>query len=332
MMNTALMKGLGRTAALLAATGLAVTMAGCSASSDALGGSTAGASQGAIAWSFASQDVAIWASQLELMKPMIEDAGYEFLTDNPSFDVQTQVGDWQSWITRGDVKAIGGFPVDPASMVSVTSDATAAGIPVVSYAVTWDGVTATTEISNYDAGFAVGKAAGEWIAKEYGSTTVSVALLADTQTGLGIDQLKGLTEGVQSTKASVKLYPLEATTRDVGYSVAQSQLTADPDTKVWLGIGADMVLGARQALLDSGVSATDAGYYVSATDANKEVLGLIESGTDIWRTSFAWKAQDLAKANVDLLLAAAKGEKPQNIEVGVTQVTADNVADFAANG
>ncbi|MFT3798309.1 sugar ABC transporter substrate-binding protein [Microbacterium sp.] len=328
------MKARTRTAAVAAAALMALTaLTGCS--SDGSGGTddaTGDAAKGAIAWSFASQDVAIWASQLELMKPLVEAAGYEFLTDNPSFDVQTQVNDWQSWISRGDVKAIGGFPVDAASMANVTADATTAGIPIVSYAVTWDGVTATTEISNYDAGFAVGEAAGKWIADEYGTTEVSVALLADTQTQLGIDQLKGLTEGVQSTDAKVKVYPLEATTRDVGYSVAQSQLTADPDTKVWLGIGADMVLGARQALIDSGVAADAEGYYVSATDANAEVLQLIESKTDMWKTSFAWRAEGLAQANVDLLLAVAAGEKPDNITVGVTQVTADNVGDFANNG
>lgn len=325
------MKPLARVAATMVAAALALTAAGCSAQVDPSASGDGGGSKGAIAWSFASQDVAIWASQLELMKPMIEDAGYEFLTDNPSFDVQTQVNDFQSWISRGDVKAIGGFPVDVASMASVTSAAKAAGIPIISYAVPWEGATATTQISNYDAGFAVGEAAGKWIAKTYPGKTVTVALLADTKTPLGQDQLKGLTEGVQSTDASVKISDLEATTRDVGYSVAQSQLTADPDTKVWLGIGADMVLGARQAVIDSGVDAGDKDYYVSATDANAEVLDLIATGTDMWQTSFAWKADDLAKANADLLIAAAEGKTPKDITVGVTQVTKDNVGDFANN-
>ncbi|MFT4124553.1 MAG: substrate-binding domain-containing protein, partial [Microbacteriaceae bacterium] len=215
---------------------LALSTTACSGTADS--DDTDSATNGAIAWSFASQDVAIWASQLEIMEPIIEDAGYEFLTDDPGFDLQTQVNDWQSWIARGDVKAIGGYPVDTASMTSVTAEATAAGIPTISYAVTWDGVTATTEISNYDAGYSVGEAAGQWALSTYGSQAVSVALLADTSTQLGQDQLQGMTEGIESTGADVEIYNLEATTRDVGYSVAQSQLTADPDTKVWLGIGA----------------------------------------------------------------------------------------------
>ncbi|MFT4051991.1 MAG: substrate-binding domain-containing protein [Microbacterium sp.] len=324
------MKTWTRAAAASAAALLAIGVTACSGETETT--ESGDASNGAIAWSFASQDVAIWSSQLELMAPIIEEAGYEFLTDDPAFDVQTQVNDWQAWIARGDVKAIGGFPVDADSMTTVTTDATTAGIPIISYAVTWDGVTATTEISNYDAGFSVGEAAGEWIVETYGTDEVSVALLSDTSTALGQDQLEGLHAGLESTDANVQTYDLEATTRDVGYSVSQSQLTADPDTKVWLGIGADMVLGARQAVIDSGVSADDSGYYVSATDANSEALELIASETDMWRTSFAWKAADLAEANASLLLAAAAGETPENIEVGVTQVTADNVDEFSANG
>lgn len=328
------MKTSTRAAAASAAALLALGITACSTDTGSSGSSDGGDADegGAIAWSFASQDVAIWSSQLELMQPIIEEAGYEFLTDDPAFDVQTQVNDWQAWIARGDVKAIGGYPVDTASMVSVTSDATAAGIPVISYAVEWDGVTATTQISNYDAGFAVGEAAGEWIVETYGEDEVSVALLSDTANQLGQDQLQGLQEGLASTDAAVQTYELEATTRDTGYSVAQSQLTADPDTRVWLGIGADMVLGARQAVIDSGVSAGDDGYYVSATDANGEVLDLIAAGEDMWVTSFAWKAEDLAQANADLLLAAARGEEPESVTVDVAQVTADNVEEFRANG
>lgn len=327
-----------RTTAVAAAAVLALGMAGCSSNSGSSpdDGSSAddggGGTKGAIAWSFASQDVALWASQLKLMQPAIEAAGYDFLTDNPSFDLQTQVNDMQAWIARGDVKAMGGFPVDPASMVQITADAKAAGIPVIAYAVPWEGAVAMTVAPNVDAGTALGKAAGAWIKEKYGDKQVSVAILADTKTPLGQDQLKGMKAGLDASGATVKVYPLEATTRDSGYTVAQSQLTADPDTKVWLGIGADMVLGARQAVIDSGVSADDPGYYVSATDANKEVLDLIKTGKDMWRTSFAWRAEDLADANVKLLLAAANGETPKDIVVPVKQVLPDNVGDFANNG
>lgn len=319
-----------RTLVSLTALTLALSLGACSSTTPGAGStsSSSAASKGALAWSFPTRDVNIWNSQLTLMEPLVKAAGYDFLTDSPNFDAKTQVADWEAWIARGDVKAIGGFPADVNSIVPVTAQATTASIPVVSYALKWDGVTSSVLISNVDAGTKVGKAAGEWIKQTYGSKTVQVALLADTSTQLGQDQLKGLKAGLADSGASVSLSELEAKTRDDGYSKAQSQLVAHPDTVVWLGIGADMIHGARQAVIDSGVSATDSKYYVSATDADNEALDLIATGTDMWRTSFAWKASDLAAANVKQLVAAAEGQKTGDITVGVTQVTKSNVDDF----
>jgi ABC-type sugar transport system substrate-binding protein len=313
----------------LAAVTVAALSLGLGACSAAPAPSTASTThKGALAWSFASRDVNIWNNQLQLMEPIINQAGYDFLTDSPNFDAKTQVADWEGWVSRGDVKAIGGFPADLSSVVPVTTQATTAGIPVVGYALKWDGVKYATLISNVEAGTKVGQAAGEWIKTTYGDKTVRVALMADTKSQLGQDQMKGLKAGLAASGAKVEISELETQTRDNGYSKAQSQLVAHPDTVVWLAIGADMLHGARQALIDSGVSATDANHYLSATDADNEALDLIATGTDMWRTSFAWKASDLAEANAKQLIGAAEGTISGDITVGVTQVTKDNVDQF----
>lgn len=305
----------------------ALSLAACSSAGTASTTST-GTSKGALAWSFPTQDVNIWNSQLPLMKTIVENAGYQFLTDSPNFDVKTQVNDWESWVARGDVKAMGGFPADVSSFVAVTAQAKAANIPVIGYAVKWDGVEHATLISNYDAGYKVGKAAGEWIVSTYGTQKMDVAILADTTAKLGQDQVKGIKEGLAATKAGITITDLEAKTRDDGYKQAQTNLVAHPKTAIWLGIGADMIHGARQAVIDSGVPATDPKHYVSATDADNEALDLIKTGTDMWHTSFAWKASDLAEANAKQLISAAEGTISGDITVGVTQVTKDNVEDF----
>lgn len=320
-----------RAFALASALTLGAGLTACGSTSGDTDPTTAapsGDTKGALAWSFPTQDVNIWNAQLALMKPIVEEAGYEFLTDSSNFDILVQVSNWESWIARGDVKAIGGFPADIDSIVPVTAQAKAAGIPVISYAVTWDGVASSVKISNYDAGYAVGEAAGIWVADTYGAETAKVALMADTLTQLGQAQLEGLKDGLAATAAKVETFDLEAQTRDNGYTAAQTHLVAQPDTVVWLGIGADMVHGARQALIDSGVAPTEERYYVSATDADDEALDLIATGTDLWRTSFAWKASDLAEANAAQLIAAAEGTQIDDVEVGVSQVTKDNVDEF----
>ena len=108
----------------------------------------------------------------------------------------------------------------------------------------------------------------------------------------------------------------------------QSQLIADPSTRVVLTHGADMGLGARQAIIDSGVSATDTEWFVGATDSTEEVLDLIEAGNDIWRTAFVSSASDLAKSNAQLLIDAAEGRPVATVTVPATEVTPENVDLF----
>jgi hypothetical protein len=50
-----------------------------------------GESKGAIAMSFGGLDIPIWNDMLGIMEPQIEDAGYDFLTDDPQWDIQPQV-------------------------------------------------------------------------------------------------------------------------------------------------------------------------------------------------------------------------------------------------
>lgn len=309
-------------------TAATVLLSGC-ASAEGTGSSQSSVqSKGALAMSFPTQDVNIWKQQVDLMKPIVEEAGYELLADNPNWDIQTQVNDWTSWIQRGDVKAIMGFPVQADSMVSVTAQAKSANIPVVGYAGGWEGTSAQLILDVKGAGAEVGEAAGKWIKEKYGSDSVEVGLLADTRADLGRLQAEGIKEGLKTSGANANIFNLEASSRDDGYKAAQTQLVAHPQTKIWLGIGADMMLGARQAVLDSGVSANDPARYVSATDGNDEVFKLIRTGTDIWRETHVWSPKDLAEADAKLLISAAEGKLSGDINVPTRHVTKDTAADM----
>ncbi len=103
------------------------------------GAHPAWAEQPAVAMSFGGSTIALWNDELQLMRPVIEAAGYRFLTDDPQFRVEKQVQDWQAWIAEGNVKAIMGWPINAAAMVPVTKQAEEAHVPVIGYAVAWKG-------------------------------------------------------------------------------------------------------------------------------------------------------------------------------------------------
>lgn len=316
--------------ALGAAAALLLSGCGSAAGSDTAEG--ADSSKGSIAMGFAGMDITIWNDQLKFMEPIIEDAGYEFLTSDPQWDVQKQVSDWEAWIQRGDVKAIMGFPVQSDAMVPVTAKANDAGIPVLGYATRWDGTAAGTIIDSYEDGYLVGTAAAEWINENLADEDeVPVALVADKTSDLGKGRTEGIAAAVTELADNAKVYELPGISREEGNSVAKSHLVAVPDTKVWVGTSNDNTSGAYQALLDSGVANDADGYYVGATDATNETLDIIKIPNSIWRGGFILPAQELAESNANLLLRAAAGEEVEDNVITSTHVTAETADEFYVN-
>ena len=253
--------------ALTAAAALALS--GCTSDN---GGKEGGSdtSKGAVAMSFAGLDIQIWNDMLPFMKDVVTESGYEFVTDDPKWDVNTQVSDWESWIVRGDIKAIMGYPAQSDAMVAVTQQANDAGIPVLGYGSTWEGVKAAVVLDHKADGLKAGQRAAEWIKEKYGDEKVDVAFLGYPDTDLGRLRGEGMMEALKAADLNLNINEHKVLNLDDGYAAAQNQLNAFPKTKVWLAIANDPALGAYQALIDSGVSPTDDSMMLlnlHATDA-----------------------------------------------------------------
>ncbi|MFS2279480.1 sugar ABC transporter substrate-binding protein [Microbacterium sp. OR21] len=312
--------------ALLSALSLGTLLTGCSASAGDTG--SADADKGAIAVSFPGLDIQIWVDMLDYMKPKIEDAGYEMLSDDPQWNIQNQVQSWESWVQRGDLKALFGNPVQVDSVQAVTDQATAAGIPVLGYSTEWDGTEASLLIDNYKDGLTLGEEAGKWIVDKYGDEKVPVFLFSYYENDLGIDRSNGVKDGLKKAGANVEIAESSALTIQDGMDGANSQLAANPDTKVWLSVGSDSMIGAYRALLDSGVAPDDDSYLLGALDATNESLGIIKEKDSIWRLGYILPAKMLSDHILDLVFGAAEGEKLETITVESIRVTPENADDY----
>ncbi|MGB9033406.1 hypothetical protein BLJ79_15870 [Arthrobacter sp. UCD-GKA] len=306
----------------------ALVLAGCASGAPAEGDSSGAPDKGAVAMSFAGLDIQIWVDELEYMKPIVSAAGYELVSDDPQWNIQNQVSSWQSWIQRGDIKAIMGYPVQSDSMVPVTAEATAANIPVVGYATQWDGIKAALVIDNYNDGLTLGEEAGKWIVKKYGAAEVPVGLFSYYETDLGIDRSNGIKDGLKKAGAKVKISDMPSLTIEDGLENTKNQLSADPNTKVWLSTGSDQLIGSYRALMAHGVDPKDPDYLLGALDATDESLDLIQEKDSIWRLGFILPAKELAEKNAQLLIDAAEGTLKGNIEISSTRVTPENAASF----
>lgn len=322
------MKKTTRSAAFALGVAGVLALTAC-AGNDAGAAGPAGESKGALAMSFAGLDIPIWVDQLDIMEPIINEAGYEFVSDDPAWDIQTQVNDWENWIQRGDVKAIMGYPVQSDSMVAVTEKAQAAGIPVLGYASAWEGTSHAVLLNNYDDGVRLGEEAGKWIIEQYGDAgTQPIALLGYWETDLGRERSEGIVAGLEQSGADVSINEISVISLDDGYAAAQSQLSADPDTKIWLGMASEPLQGAYQYLTDQGIAEDDPSFLLGALDATDEILDIVSIEDSIWRLSYILPAQQLAEANAELLIGAAEGTATKDITIESTQVTAENAADF----
>jgi len=313
--------------ALAAVAALAVT--GCtSGGSGASSSGGSGESKGAVAMSFAGLDIQIWNDMLPFMETVVNDAGYDFVTDDPKWDVNTQVSDWESWIVRGDIKAIMGYPAQSDAMVAVTQQAQDAGIPVLGYGSTWDGVTAAVVLDHKADGKKAGERAAAWIKEKYGNQKVDVGFLGYPDTDLGRLRGEGMMEALDAAGLNLNINEHKVLNLDDGYAAAQNQLNAFPDTKVWLAIANDPALGAYQALVDSGVSPTDDSMLLLNLDATDAELKIIAEKGSFWRYAFIPVTRQIAEANAKMLVAAANGETVKDTVIPTVEVTSENAEQY----
>lgn len=310
-------------AALTAASALLL-----SACADGGTGGEGSGEKGAVAMSFAGLDIQIWNDMLPFMEESVQAAGYEFITDNPEWNAQTQVSNWESWIARGDVRAIMGYPVQSDAMVAVTSQAAGAGIPVLGYGSEWEGVEAAVVFDHLADGQVLGEQAAEWIAETYPDEEVDVALLGYPDTDLGRLRGEGIRAALDAADLDLNINEHSVLNLDDGYSAVQNQLNAFPDTKVWLAVANDPALGAYQALTDAGVSPTDESILLGNIDGTDAELAVVGEEDSFWRLLFLTPAREIAEANAEMLVAAAEGEPVEDVTLEQTQVTSENAESF----
>ena len=289
---------------------------------------SASAQQESVAMSFGGSTIALWNDIIAIMEPALAEKGYRLITHDPQFKVEQQVQDWKAWVAQGEVKAIMGWPINADAMVPVTKQAQEAGIPVIGYAVSWPGVSAAMLTNPEEDGRHLSSYAVEWIKKAYGEEPVKIAVLSDEQNDLTRLRVEGLYAEVTEGLPNATVLKVPALTREDGYNAAKQQLTAHPDTTVWLSFSNDNLKGVYKALMDSGVAKDDPKYFVAGMDVTNEDLDLIQIPNSIYRMAFAFRSETLAKVNMDFLVAGAKGEPLKDVFVAPELVTPETAKNF----
>lgn len=237
-------------------------------------------------------------------------------------DIEGQIALIESMVTKG-VKGIAVTPVDP-TVAPALDKAIAAGVKVVlmdNNIPDWKGRTALATTNNYNAG----KIAGEHL-KSLLKSGDTLGILEGVPGVPSLDdRVKGMLEGLQGV--DVKIVGRGATncTEELGISVAEDLLTANPDLKAIYAACGPPAAGAAQAIKNAGI-ANDKIVLVGFDFCCGEKEALESGVEDATVAQFPAK---MAELGVDALVKSIRGEKVESlIDSGAALVTKDNMSKF----
>src|SRR5437764_8924377 len=237
-------------------------------------------------------------------------------------DIEGQIAQIESMVTKG-VKGIAVTPGGP-TVAPALDKAIAKGVKVVlmdNNIPDWKGRTALATTDNY----AAGRIAGQYLK--------TVLKEGDT---LGIlegvpgvpsldDRVKGMLEGLQGVKVKIVGRGATKCTEELGISVAEDLLTANPDLKSIYAACGPPAAGAARAIKNAHIANRHVilvGFDFCCGE--KEAL---EAGIE--DATVAQFPAKMAELGVDALVKSIRGEKVEAlIDSGAALVTKANMSQF----
>ncbi len=263
----------------------------------------------------------------------MEDAAKAYAAANPGIeiiygqgqsatDIEGQIALIESMVTQG-VQGIAITPVDPT--VAATLDkAVAAGVKVVlmdNSIPDWANQTALATTDNYNAG----KIAGGYL-KSVLKEGDTLAILEGVPGVPALDdRVNGMLEGLDGLAVNIVGRGATSCTEELGISVAEDILTANPDVKAIYAACGPPAVGAAQAIQNAGIANDD--ILLVGFDACCGELEKVASGQE--DATVAQFPAKMAELGVDALVRAIRGEQVASlIDSGAALVTKDNLAEF----
>lgn len=237
-------------------------------------------------------------------------------------DIEGQIALIESMITQG-VKGLAITPVDP-TVAPALDKAVAAGIKVVlvdNSIPNWKGATALVSTNNLNGG----KIAGEYL-KTVLKSGDKIGILQGVPGVPALDdRITGMMEGLGDVKVDVVGKGATNCTLELGTSVTEDILTANPDLKAIYSACGPPIPGAVKSISNAGI-ANDKIILVGFDACCGEIEAIKSGAEDASVAQFPAKMGELG---IDTVVKAIRGETVEaNVDTGAGLVTLENVKDF----
>jgi ABC-type sugar transport system substrate-binding protein len=252
--------------------------------------------------------------------------GIDITIADAAMDAAKQVSQLENMLTQGvDVLII--TPVDVKALPNIVSEATRAGVPVVTESNVVPGTKTYVGIDNLTGG----KRAGQWFAEYARANNIDPKILI-----VGLPAFEDCRQRVEGFKAGMDAAGLRYTilqevdgqgSKEISLKVSQDAITAHPDVNVIFGINDNSTTGAMAAYKEAGLDErrlTAIGFGFEGVVGREALL----SGGP-YKAAVAMFPDYVGVSVVDAAYKAYKKEVlPANYESGTVVITQQNFSQF----
>ena len=327
-------------AAILCVAMVASMMIGCTTKSPTSGGDDKkddGKGVKKIGITIQNYENAYWAGVMSKLEQILKDEGYDATIVGCEENSAKQIEQIENFITSGcDLIMV--HPNDADAVEEVCGRALDEGIKVMCWDNPMENTTANWVLDNTELGKEIGKTAAAFINEHYtADNKAQVCVMGKPDTQVLLERQNGIEAGLkENCKDNYEIVAtIDGVVNNEVQSKAESVLQANPDCKVWVGVGAGAMIGSNTALLakygGAGKIPEDCG--VITTDVTSEQLDSLEAGDEAVRAivGFEGSNTDTAQACFEMFKRILDGEdfsKDKNVYRPTMEINADNIAEI----
>lgn len=327
-------------AAILCVAMVASMMIGCTTKSPTSGGDDKkddGKGGKKIGITIQNYENAYWAGVMSKLEQILKDEGYDATIVGCEENSAKQIEQIENFITSGcDLIMV--HPNDADAVEEVCGRALDEGIKVMCWDNPMENTTANWVLDNTELGKEIGKTAAAFINEHYtADNKAQVCVIGKPDTQVLLERQNGIEAGLkENCKDNYEIVAtIDGVVNNEVQSKAETVLQANPDCKVWVGVGAGAMIGSNTALLakygGAGKIPEDCG--VITTDVTADQLNSLEAGDEAVRAivGFEGSNTDTAQACFEMFKRILDGEdfsKDKNVYRPTMEINDDNIAEI----
>lgn len=327
-------------AAILCVAMVASMMIGCTTKSPTSGGDDKkddGKGGKKIGITIQNYENAYWAGVMSKLEQILKDEGYDATIVGCKENSAKQIEQIENFITSGcDLIMV--HPNDADAVEEVCGRALDEGIKVMCWDNPMENTTANWVLDNTELGKEIGKTAAAFINEHYtADNKAQVCVIGKPDTQVLLERQNGIEAGLkENCKDNYEIVAtIDGVVNNEVQSKAETVLQANPDCKVWVGVGAGAMIGSNTALLakygGAGKIPEDCG--VITTDVTSDQLNSLEAGDEAVRAivGFEGSNTDTAQACFEMFKRILDGEDfsaDKNVYRPTMEINDENIAEI----